>query len=109
MNGGPSMRRTPVFFATSLVTLAGCGMMSTVTEGFKQSAAVADDLNTALGAKPRVGFNWNNDTLTNVTIAFASPPAGKTLDEIAAAARAAVKQEFKQTPRKIQLAFDLDP
>ncbi len=88
--------------------LSGCNAVDAMKDGMAQSNAVADDLEKSLGAKPRVGFNWFNGSLANVTVEFNGTPKDKTLDEINNAARAAVKKEFSQTPKKIVLAFDVD-
>src|SRR5262245_26992887 len=87
------------------LTLASCGVVNTMTEGFKQAQAVETDLETSTGLRPRVGFNWNNGRLTSVTVAFPRVHDGKPLPELADAVRAAVAKEFKQTPENIILSF----
>ena len=88
--------------------LGGCNAVDSMKEGFEHSNAVAADLEKSLGSKPFVGFNWANGVLVNVNVEFGVRPAGKSLDEIEAATRDAVKKEFAQAPRKIVLAFDMD-
>ena len=91
------------------LALSGCGAISTLTHGFRQAEATAEDLQAALGSKPEVGFDWRNGLLTSVNVTFCERPAGKTLDEIAAAARAAVVREFEQRPTEIHLTFAVKP
>ena len=88
--------------------LAGCDAVSTVTEGFTQSKAVAADLEQSTGVKPQVGFNWHNGRLTSVTVQFPKLYEAKPLGDLAGLVRAAVTKEFKQTPEAIVLSFALD-
>jgi hypothetical protein len=87
------------------IGLAGCDVVSTLTDGFKYKAAVEDDLAKATGIKPQVGFNWNNGRLVLVTVLFPSVVDGKPLRELAETVRHAVTTEFKQKPDNIELAF----
>jgi len=103
------MLRRAAMLATFALALSGCGAVSTVMHGFRQAEATAEDLKTALGSKPGVGFDWHNGLLTSVNVTFSETPAGKTLDEIAAAARAAVAKEFEQRPSEIRLTFAVKP
>ena len=89
-------------------TLAGCDAVAVLTDGIKHSNAVADDLEKTTGVKPEVGFSWKNSRLTSVTISFPKLYEDKPLRELAALSRAAVVKEFGQTPKTIQLAFELD-
>jgi len=97
-----------VRIATALVlalTLAACDAVNTVTEGFAHARAVEKDLEGSTGVKPNVGFNWNNGRLTSVTVTYPLLIESKPLHDLAAAARASVTREFKQTPDNIVLAF----
>jgi hypothetical protein len=87
------------------IGLAGCDVVSTLTDGFKYKAAVEDDLQKATGIKPQVGFNWSNGRLVLVTVLFPRVVDGKPLGELAETVRHAVTSEFKQTPDNIELAF----
>ena len=87
--------------------LAGCDAVSTVTEGFTQSKAVAADLEQSTGVKPQVGFNWHNGRLTAVTVMFPGLYQTKPLGDLAGLVREAVTREFKQTPKHIVVAFVL--
>jgi hypothetical protein len=84
---------------------AGCGAMNTMTAGFKHSQEVADDLGGAVGSRPLVGFNWNNGSLTSVTITFDGIPAGKTVDELAALSSSSIRAKFKQELQDIVIGF----
>ena len=88
-----------------VLTLAACDAVNTLTDGFKHARAVETDLEGTTGVKPNVGFNWNNGRLTSVTVTFPRLVESKPLHELAAAARASVGREFKQTPDNILLAF----
>ena len=98
------MKRLLLLTVLALIA-AGCGAMNTMTEGFKHSQEVADDLGGAVGSRPFVGFNWNNGSLTNVTVTFDGIPAGKTTDEIAALSRSSIRARFKQEPQNIVIGF----
>jgi hypothetical protein len=87
------------------LSLAGCDVVSTVTDGFKYKAAVEDDLAKATGVKPQVGFDWKNGHLVLVTVTFPKIYDGQPLGQLAETVRHAVTTEFKQTPENIELAF----
>jgi len=80
------------------ISLAGCDVVSTLTDGFKYKAAVEDDLQKATGIKPQVGFNWSNGRLVLVTVLFPKVVDEKPLRELAETVRHAVTTEFKQKP-----------
>jgi hypothetical protein len=75
----------------------------------QHSEAVATDLQQTVGTKPMVGFNWNNGSLTRVSVIFNDVPPGKSIDQISDSARAAIKAQFKQTPKEIVLGFSIKP
>jgi hypothetical protein len=87
------------------ISLAGCDVVSTLTDGFKYKATVEDDLQKTTGIKPQVGFNWTNGRLVLVTVLFPRVIDGKLLGELAETVRRAVTSEFKQKPDNIKLAF----
>ncbi len=103
------MLKRALTMAVLALALSGCGAIATLTHGFHQAEATAEDLQAALGSKPEVGFDWRNGFLTSVNVTFSERPVGKTLDEIAAATRAAVAKEFEQRPTEIRLAFAISP
>ena len=87
------------------ISLAGCDVVSTLTDGFKYKAAVEDDLQKATGIKPQVGSNWSNGRLVLVTVLFPKVVDEKPLRELAETVRHAVTTEFKQKPDNIELVF----
>jgi hypothetical protein len=89
-------------------SLAGCGLFDALSNGVAYSKAVAADLERSTGLKPGVGFNWHNGSLETVTVTFPRLVAGKPLDELAGTVREAVAKEFKTTPNKIVLAFEME-
>ncbi|WP_020175853.1 hypothetical protein [Methyloferula stellata] len=93
-----------LFLATSL---AGCGLISMLMDGFKHVKAVGEDLEQVTGLKPDVGFHWTNGTLEVVTVTFPRVYDAKPLSELSEAVRFAVLKEFKQTPEKLVLGFSL--
>lgn len=95
--------------ASSLLLLGGCDSFSTLKDGFAQSQAVADDLEKSVGAKPLVGFNWNNGTLLSVSVTFDGIPGQRSANEIADLSRVAIKKQFQQEPRQIVLGFSIKP
>lgn len=98
------MPRTAALLLVAL-SLAGCDVVSTVTDGIKYKAAVEDDLAKATGVKPQVGFDWKNGHLVLVTVTFPKIYDGQPLGQLAETVRHAVTTEFKQTPENIELAF----
>lgn len=89
--------------------LAACDSASTLTDGFKQARSVEADLETSIGTRPQVGFNWQNGRLVSVTVVFPKIPETKPLLELAETVRAVVGKQFKQAPEKVVLAFSLVP
>lgn len=89
------------------VSLAGCDMISTLTDGWKYAKAVETDLAQSTGMKPQVGFNWHNGRLETVTVTFPRIDDTRPLREIAEAVRRSVTAHFKQTPNDILLTFSL--
>ena len=89
------------------IGLSACNLASTLVNGLKYADAVATDVETATGVKPKVGFNWVNGRLVTVTVAFPRIYDAKPLGELAATVRHAVVTEFKQTPENIELMFAL--
>ncbi len=90
------------------VSLATCGPVSTVTEGWKHAKAIESDLEVFSGVAPQVGFNWYNGRLVSVTVAFPRIYETKPLRELAEAVRASVSKQFKETPDNIMLIFSLE-
>ena len=88
-------------------TLAGCGAVDTMTEGFKHSQEVAADLERSVGTKPFVGFNWSNGALASVTVNFEGIPPGESIQQIAQLSRRSVAERFKQTPKRVVISFSL--
>jgi hypothetical protein len=95
---------TALIFA---LALAACDAVNTATEGFGHAKAVESDLEQATGVRPNVGFNWKNGQLVSVTVQYPGLVQSKGLSELAEAARASVKKQFKQTPKNLVLAFSL--
>lgn len=103
------MNRYVVALLASALLLSGCDAVSTLQDGLAQSQAVADDLEKEVGSKPYVGFNWNNGSLTAVTVNFEGIPGNKPVAEIADLARSSIKKQFKQEPLQIVLGFSIKP
>ena len=100
------MRISRTALLALLVALAGCDMVDTLKEGMAHSQAVSSELEKSVGLKSFVGFNWNNGSLSSVTVTFQGLPE-RPLKEIGAATRAAVLKEFRQEPKRIVVAFSL--
>lgn len=92
-----------------LIALSGCGAYDALSNGMAFSKAVEADVVAQTGVKPQVGFQWNNGTLTSVTVAFPKVYSDKPLAELSDLVRAAVIKEFKQKPKAIYLSFGLEP
>lgn len=89
------------------IGLAACGAIDTMVDGLKHSRAVESNLETSMGTKPAVGFNWSNGRLLVVNVTFPRLLENKPLGELAETVRAAVEKEFTQKPEHIVLAFSL--
>lgn len=92
---------------TLIAGLAACSVVDTMVDGFKHTRAVESALETSVGSKPAVGFNWHNGRLTQVSVTFPQLLEDKPLRELAETVRAEVTKEFKQTPDNIVLGFAL--
>ncbi|MCG2594474.1 hypothetical protein LZ009_16980 [Ramlibacter sp. XY19] len=89
--------------------LSGCDAFDTVREGYAHSQAVSTRLEKAVGVKSFVGFNWNNGTLTSVSVTFERVPADVQLPAIVKLATEAVAAEFKQKPKQVVIGFAVQP
>ena len=92
-----------------LTTLAGCDAVDSMKEGLAHSQAVSDRLEKSLGLEFFVGFNWENGSLTSVTVSFQGLPENIALAEISEAVKSAVAAEFKQQPKEIVIIFRVEP
>ena len=100
------MVRFVAIFAVA-AALSACDAVSTVTDGFNQAKTVEAEVESAIGVRPQVGFNWQNGQLRQVTVSFPGLYEGKPLRELAGVVRAAVGKGFKQTPDTIVIGFSL--
>jgi hypothetical protein len=89
------------------IGLAACGMIDAVRDGLKHTQAVESDLEASTGARPTVGFNWNNGQLVVVTVTFPRLLETRPVRELAELVRASVEKEFAQKPNDIVLGFSL--
>ena len=87
------------------LALAGCDIVNSAKDTFKNATATADDLEASTGVKPAVGFNWTNGRLVQVTVTYPQLLDGKPMPELVEAARTAIRKEFKQDPENIVLGF----
>ena len=101
------MKSIPCILIAGLM-LAGCDAVSTLSDGLKQSTAVAAELEKSVGSKPFVGFNWNNGRLDNVNITFKGIPQDKSTQEIAVLSQASIKRHFKEEPCQVVISFSIE-
>ena len=92
-------------FLLGVLCIAGCDAVDSMKNGLEHSEAVSASLEKSLGEKPFVGFNWNNGSLTAVSVTFSGVPKDRSLAEIADLSRTAVLKEFKQEPKQIVISF----
>lgn len=92
---------------TLTISLAACGVVDTLVDGFKHVTAVENDLAASTGMKPKVGFHWSNGVLDTVTVTFPRLYDGKPLAELATVVRGSVARQFKQMPTDLVLAFSI--
>lgn len=98
-----------IFIALLITLLAGCDIASSMKDGVKYSELAAKDLEKNIGIKPFVGFNWDNGTLTTVSVTFPSIPSYKQLEEISRLVEESIKYNFKQKPEQIVISFNVMP
>jgi hypothetical protein len=98
-----------IFIVLLVILLAGCDIANSMKDGLKCSELAAKDLEKNIGIKPFVGFNWNNGTLTTVSVTFPSIPSSKQLEEISQLVEKSVKYNFKQEPEQIVISFTIMP
>ncbi len=91
-----------VAFAASL---SACDLFNSVSEMFKYSRAVEDELEQSIGLRPQVGFNSHNKRLVSVTVQFPNLFDKKPLGELGKAVSASVSRQFKQKPDAVVLSF----
>jgi len=97
--------RKAIVIGVCACALAACDAANTVIDGFKEARSVEDALEKFSGTRPAVSFNWSNGRLLLVSVEFPRLPPTQSFDATAAATRAAVAQNFKQTPDKLVLGF----
>ena len=90
-----------------LIIFSGCNAYDTMTEGFKHSQDVAAELESSIGSKPFVGFNWSNGSLASINVTFTGIPAKKSVSEIASIARQSIVDHFKQEPKQLVISFSV--
>jgi len=100
--------RTSVLAIALAVSLAGCGSAENMSANFRQAQEVAADLESAVGSKPFVGFDWQNGSLGNVSVTFEGIPASKSAQEIVGLAQRSIAQRFGQQPRQVILSFAVE-
>jgi hypothetical protein len=91
--------------ALALVLLvSGCDMASQIKDGVAHSTAAAEAIEQQVGKKPEIGFNYNNGSFSQAPVQFWEVPA-TPLPELEKIARAAVRNEFKDEPASLVIAF----
>jgi hypothetical protein len=84
--------------------------VSTAPDGMTEAiAALEADLGQATGETVVTDADWHNGNLTQVTVTFERLYDGKLIGELAATVSKAAATEFKQTPQKILLTFEIKP
>jgi hypothetical protein len=84
--------------------------VSTAPDGMTEAiAALEADLGQATGETVVTDADWHNGDLTQVTVTFKGLYDGKPIGELAATVSKAAAAEFKQTPQKILLTFEIKP
>lgn len=94
-----------IFFKLLPLFLCSCDAINTLKNGFEHSQAVGVDLEKSIGLNPSVGFNWNNGSLTDVSVTFVGIPKDKSSKEIYELAKRSIGNQFKQQPQQITISF----
>lgn len=84
--------------------LSACDVVSSVKDGLAQSEQAAEAIEKQVGSKPQVGFQYNNGTLTSVTVIFTRAPS-MPLPELEKVARKEVQSAFKAEPNNLVISF----
>lgn len=91
-----------LLLAMAAAMLFGCGMVSDLAETQKKADAIAIALEKELGAKPMVGWNIHNGTLTHVNVQFPVEGVAKLpVGELDARVRAVVVKSFDKPPERL--------
>jgi hypothetical protein len=85
--------------------LVACDAWDSLRYGLEHSQAVSADLEKSPGMKSIVGFSWNNEQLTAVTVDFEGLPYDRPLEEFAEHSKKAVLRHFKQQPKQLAIAL----
>jgi len=84
------------------LALFGCGMVQDMVNVEKNSDAIAVALEKELGAKPLVGWNIQNGTVTNVSVTFPLEAVSKIpVGELETKVRASVLKTFEKPPGQL--------
>ena len=84
------------------LALFGCGMVQDMVNVQKNSDAIAVALEKELGAKPLVGWNIQNGTVTNVSVTFPLEAVSKIpVGELETKVRASVLKTFEKPPGQL--------
>ena len=92
-----------------VATITACDAVDSMKEAYAHCQAVSDKLERTVGLKSSVGFNWNNGSLTAVTVTFQGIPPDEELSDIVQKSKQAITAEFKQTPKRIVIGFSFEP
>ena len=86
-------------------SLAACDMFSTLTNGLSYARAVESNLEAKVGMRPRVGFNWRNGRLVEVSVRFPRLYEAKPLRDVAETVRTAVAKRVQADTRKYRVGI----
>src|SRR5580704_9691670 len=89
------------------ISLTACSALKTVYDGFRQARATETALASETGVRPSVGFDWSNGVLTQVRVQFPGFVKAHPAEDLAAATRKAVRDNFSQPPRSLMLQFEI--
>ena len=88
-----------------MVILSGCGVGESFSEMQKQTALASEALSKEVGARPQIGWNISNGTLTNVTVVFPDDKVGQlTISELSSKVQLALTNNLKDKPQQVVLS-----
>jgi hypothetical protein len=85
--------------------MPGCDSIDSLNKGVEKAQNVSTDMKKEFGVEPYVGFNWQNGSLTNISIAFDRLPTTENLTSLESAAQKSVAKHFDETPSQITISF----
>jgi hypothetical protein len=100
----PALRRSSVVVALLASSVAGCDMASQVSESMAHAEPIANEIEAAVGVKPRVYGSTGIGPIFVASVYFAEVPS-MPVAQLEAISRAAIVREYKKDPTSLTISF----